>query len=66
MNGEFSFERKYSMNKNERDAYIAYIVCRTIFKIYLFLQAILAPIYITPGNYWWTAALLLILIFPRK
>ena len=40
-------------------AYIAFI---TISDIFLLLFAALAPVYITPGYYWWTALALLFIV----
>ena len=34
---------------------ITYIICVTIMELTFFILAMLAPIYVTPGVYWWTA-----------
>ena len=39
-----------------------YIICYLILDIFLILFAALAPIWITPGWYWWTAFAILMLI----
>ena len=35
-----------------------YIICSTVLDIFLLLGAVLIPIYITPGYYYWTAILI--------
>lgn len=41
---------------------IAYMVLQVIFEIALLCVAVLAPIYITPGYYYWSAICLFLMI----
>ena len=41
---------------------ITYIICYTICQIILLIGAVLIPVYITPGYYWWTIFLLLVMV----
>ena len=34
---------------------ITYVICYFIFQLVLLIGAVLIPVYITPGYYWWTA-----------
>ena len=41
---------------------IAYIVCLCVLDIFVLSAAIITPVYITPGNYWWSVILILLLL----
>ena len=41
---------------------IAYIICDLISGLAMLGVALLAPIYLTPGYYWWTAFMIFMLI----
>lgn len=36
---------------------ITYMVCHTVFVCLMIVLAMLAPLYITPGYYWWSILL---------
>ena len=41
---------------------ISYIVCTMLTEAMFFVAALLAPIYLTPGWYWWTAACIFLML----
>ena len=40
---------------------VAYIICTTILELSLLALAVAAPIWLTPGYYWWSAFALLMI-----
>ena len=44
-----------------RSVRIAYIVCSMLFSLGLLILAILTPVIVTPGYYWWSALCLLLM-----
>jgi len=44
------------------DLKIAYVVCSLIQSIVLVVLAIVIPIWLTPGYYWWSSILLFLII----
>jgi len=45
---------------------IAYIVCSTVFELAFLFLAVVAPMWITPGLYWWTAAAVFLMACTSK
>jgi hypothetical protein len=41
---------------------IAYIIMSGLIDLVVLILAIITPVYITPGNYWWTILLLCLLV----
>lgn len=41
---------------------ITYLLCNLVWNLVLLALAVAAPIYITPGDYWWTAFDILLMI----
>jgi len=41
---------------------IAYLALQTICELFFFTAAVVIPVWVTPGHYWWTAMFLILAI----
>lgn len=45
---------------------VVYLICCSVGNIFFLLMAVITPIYLTPGYYWWTALFIFFVVSQSK